>query len=145
MMTRGGRGGIEWWDPDTNIVHLGGAAGNPKDLGIKTSNLMFAPRIGLAYKLTDKTVIRSGYGITYNPMPLARPLRGFYPLTIAQDFPGENGFQPYRAIELGIPEFSGPDPSVGETLLPANALNRSISGEELNRGYVQSWNFIIES
>ena len=27
----------------------------------------FAPRIGLAYRLTDKTVIRSGYGIYYNP------------------------------------------------------------------------------
>ena len=145
MMTRGGRGGIEWWDPDTNIVHLGGAGGNPSDLGIKTSNAMFAPRIGLAYKLTDKTVIRSGYGITYNPMPLARPLRGFYPLTIAQDFPGENGFQPFRPIEQGIPEFSGPDPGVGETLLPANALNRSIAGRELNRGYVQSWNLIVET
>jgi outer membrane receptor protein involved in Fe transport len=27
----------------------------------------FAPRIGLAYRLGDKTVIRSGYGIYYNP------------------------------------------------------------------------------
>lgn len=27
----------------------------------------FAPRIGLAYRLTDKTVLRAGYGIYYNP------------------------------------------------------------------------------
>jgi outer membrane receptor protein involved in Fe transport len=27
----------------------------------------FAPRIGLAYRLTDNTVIRAGYGIYYNP------------------------------------------------------------------------------
>jgi outer membrane receptor protein involved in Fe transport len=27
----------------------------------------FAPRLGLAYRLTDKTVIRAGYGIYYNP------------------------------------------------------------------------------
>ncbi len=145
MMTRGGRGGIEWWDPDTNLMYLGGAGGNPKDLGVGTSGKMFAPRLGLAYKLTNKIVVRSGYGITYNPMPLARPLRGFYPLTIAQDFPGPNGFQPFGPIEEGIPEFSGPDASEGVVELPGNALNRSISGKELNRGYVQSWNLIVES
>jgi hypothetical protein len=145
MQTRGGRGGIELWDPDTNIVSLGGAGGNPKDLGISTSSKMFAPRIGLAYKITDKMVIRSGYGITYNPMPLARPLRGFFPLTIAQEFPSANGFSFVRPIEAGIPEFSGPDPNEGEVELPATALNRSISGNELNRGYVQSWNLIVES
>ena len=27
----------------------------------------FAPRVGLAYRLTDKTVVRAGYGIYYNP------------------------------------------------------------------------------
>jgi outer membrane receptor protein involved in Fe transport len=27
----------------------------------------FAPRVGLAYRLTDKTVFRAGYGIYYNP------------------------------------------------------------------------------
>ncbi|MEZ5362022.1 MAG: TonB-dependent receptor [Bryobacterales bacterium] len=145
MQTRGGRGGIEWWNPDTNIVSLGGAGGNPKDLGISTSNKMFAPRIGLAYKLTSKSVLRSGYGITYNPMPFARPLRGFFPLTIAQDFPAANGFSYVNPIEDGIPFFSGPDPSQGEVELPANAINRSISGKQLNRGYVQSWNLIYES
>jgi hypothetical protein len=29
MMSRGVRGGFEWWDPDTYIVDLGGAAGYP--------------------------------------------------------------------------------------------------------------------
>ena len=145
MQTRGGRGGIEWWDPDTNLVYLGGAGGNPKDLGISTSSKMFAPRIGLAYKLTSKSVLRSGYGITYNPMPLARPLRGFFPLTIAQEFPAANGFAFVNPIQDGIPFFDGPDPNAGTVELPATALNRSISGKELNRGYVQSWNLIYES
>ena len=144
IQTRGGRGGIEWWNPDTNIVSLGGAGGNPKDLGISTSNLMFAPRIGLAYRATNKMVIRSGYGITNNPMPFARPLRGFFPLVVAQDFPGPNAFTAVNPIEQGIPEFSGPDPGVGEVPLPGTALNRSISGDKVNRGYVQSWNMIVE-
>jgi outer membrane receptor protein involved in Fe transport len=33
------------------------------------SRLNFAPRVGLAYSLNDKTVIRSGFGIYYNQQP----------------------------------------------------------------------------
>lgn len=144
MMTRGGRGGIEGWDPETNLVSLGGVGDIPKDLGIATSKKLFAPRIGIAYRLGNSTVIRAGYGITYNPMPLARPLRGFYPLTIAFDFNSPNTFQPFRPIEQGIPEFGGPDLSQGRIPLPRLALMRFIDGDLLKRGYVQSWNFIIE-
>ena len=36
-----------------------------RDCGCKEDLNNFAPRIGLAYKLNDKTVIRSGYGLFY--------------------------------------------------------------------------------
>ena len=42
-----------------------------------------------------KTVIRSGYGITYHSHPWgAQALRGWYPLTLVAVFSGVNGFQP---------------------------------------------------
>jgi len=144
IMTRSGRGGIEVYNPETNQVLLGGAGGNPKHLGITSSKKLFAPRVGFAFKATDRTVIRAGYGMTFNPMPLARPLRGFYPLTIANDFEAPNPFQFYRPVEQGIPDFGGPPLNVGSTTLPPTALMRSISGNQLRRGYVQSWNFVIE-
>ncbi|HEX4164452.1 MAG TPA: TonB-dependent receptor [Bryobacteraceae bacterium] len=34
---------------------------------INPNHKNFAPRFGLAYRLTDKTVVRAGYGIYYNP------------------------------------------------------------------------------
>jgi hypothetical protein len=105
---------------------------------------MFAPRLGLAYRLNPKSVIRAGYGITYNPMPFARPLRGFYPLTVAQEFNAVNATQPFAMLEQGIPEFSGPDPSLGEVPLPPTAQMRTIAGDAVTRGYVQSWNFFFE-
>ncbi len=145
LMTRAGRGGIELWDQNTNEVQLGGNGGNPKDLGITTSNKLFAPRVGFAYRVSDWLVVRSGYGITYNPMPLARPLRGFYPLTVAQRFEGENAFQAFGPIENGIPDFGGPPVDAERVPLPATALMRTISDPELKRGYVQSWNFILET
>jgi hypothetical protein len=43
---------------------------NPPQAGFKFINPNhkdFAPRIGLAYRITEKTVFRAGYGIYYNP------------------------------------------------------------------------------
>jgi len=144
MMTRSGRGGIELWDPNTNLVSLGGAGGNPKNLGVEVSKRLLAPRVGFAYKLTSKTVLRSGYGLTYNPMPLARPLREFYPLTIAFDFNSANAFQPFRPLEQGIPDFGGPPLNQPTAPLPPTALMRWINGTQLRRGDVQSWNLILQ-
>jgi hypothetical protein len=151
LFTRAGTGGIEAYDSSTNLVSLGNLGGNPTHLGISTSKKMFAPRIGLAYRLDDSTVIRTGYGITYNPMPLARPLRGFYPLTISQQFfpvsnaPGFNqDFAFFRPIEQGIPEIALPDVSSGRIPLPVTADMRTIDTNNLTRGYIQSWNFFIQ-
>ncbi len=144
LQTRAGRGGIEGYDPQTNLVSLGGAAGIPKGLGIGTSKTLFAPRVGFAYRLNSATVIRSGYGITYNPMPLVRPLRGMFPLVFSATFNSANSFQPISALERGIPDLVLPDLSSGRAPLPATAAMRFISGNTLNRGYVQSWNFTIE-
>jgi hypothetical protein len=135
--------------PDgTMEVLLGGRGGNPSDLGIETSKKLFAPRIGLAYRLGDNTVIRSGYGLTYDPMPFARPLRGFYPLTIAQTFvnpdPRSNARTPFQALDKGIPAFTGPDLSTGKVLLPGTVNMRSPYADKIHRGYIQSWNLFVE-
>ena len=57
----------------------------PEDVGITVSHKLFAPRAGIAYRLDDKTVIRTGYGLNYDPLAFSRPLRGLYPLTINGD------------------------------------------------------------
>jgi hypothetical protein len=126
------------------FVLLGGLGGNPEDLGIKMKYPWIAPRVGAAYRLSDDTVVRAGYGLTIDPLPFARPLRGFYPLTIAQTFPGPNPFQPVRTLEQGIPAFSGPDLSSGRVPLPPTADMRSPGPDEINRGYIHSWNVVYE-
>src|SRR5207248_8180667 len=67
------------------------------------SHKMFSPRVGLAWRLNDTTVIRTGYGITRDPMPLSRPLRGFYPLTVGDTFTQANTYAPYDTLAQGIP------------------------------------------
>jgi hypothetical protein len=144
LMTRAAGKGIERLDVDTNTVLLGGRGNVPKDTGVTVSHKLFAPRVGLAYRLGDKTVIRTGYGLNYDPLPFSRPLRGFYPLTVNFDFQAPNGFAPAGSLATGIPPVFGPDLSTGRVTLPPAADMRTPYPGEIHRGYIQSWNFTIE-
>ncbi len=158
--TRSAGLGIESYDPTTNEVLIGGRGGIPRDAGVGWSKKLFAPRVGFAYQMTNSTVIRSGYGITYHSHPWgAQALRGWYPLTIAAEFSGES-YQPvtldpnYVAAGIpnrplgpgvGIPPICCPDISRGRVPLPpSNEMGYPVANRELRRGYIQSWNFIIE-
>lgn len=151
-------------------VLLGGIGSNPSHLGVTTSKKLFAPRVGVAYQINDDTVVRSGFGITVDPLPLARPLRGFYPLTVGSNFAGANNFsaagsfspnplpatgsvlpscpagtfQQGVCFPVGIPAICCPNISSGTIPLPPQALERSVGPGELKRGYIESWNLIVE-
>lgn len=153
--------GIESYDPTTNEVLVGGRGGIPQDAGVGYSKKLFAPRLGFAYQLGRNTVIRSGYGITYHSHPWgAQALRGWYPLTIVATYAGVNGFQPvttdpnYVAAGIpnrplgngvGIPPIVSPDLSKGRIPLPSsNEMGYPVANKQMTRGYIQSWNFILE-
>ncbi len=156
LMTRNGAFKFDRLDFTSLNVLLGGIGGNPDHLGVTTSKKLFAPRIGVAYQINNNTVVRSGFGITVDPLPLARPLRGFYPLTVGSNFAGANGFVPAGsfsplatalpggALPVGIPPICCPDISSGIIPLPPQALERSVGPGELKRGYIESWNLLVE-
>lgn len=54
------------FDPNTGEVVVAGIGAVPPNMGIKAYNLGFAPRLGLAYQLFSKTVVRAGYGRGFN-------------------------------------------------------------------------------
>jgi hypothetical protein len=143
LMTRAAGKGLERLDPATNLVYLGGRGNVPVANGMSVSKKLFAPRAGIAYRANEKTVIRTGYGLSYDPLPFSRPLRGFYPLTINAVFNAPNAFTPVSTLEKGIPPVVGPDLSSGVVPLGNNDM-RSPYGGEIHRGYIQSWNFTVE-
>jgi hypothetical protein len=153
--------GIESYDPTTNEALIGGRGGIPRDNGVGWSKKLFAPRVGFAYQLTPTTVIRSGYGITYHSHPWgAQALRGWFPLTVVATFNGVNGYQPVTTDptyvadgipneplgpNVGIPSILDFDISSGRVPLPNAAEDGFPAANKLmRRGYIQSWNFIVE-
>ena len=139
LMTRSNGKGIERYDPTTNDVYMGGRGNVPEDAGISVSHKLFAPRVGIAYRLGENTVIRAGYGLNYDPIPFSRPLRGFYPLTINAETKSPNSFSYARTLAEGIPPVPLPDISTGIVPLPGDASERS-PWSYIHRGYTQSWN-----
>lgn len=137
--------GIGRFDLGTNNIIVGGVGSNDENAGVTVSHKLFAPRVGIAYRVTDSTVIRMGYGISYDPLPMARVFRDPYPLTIPQSFPGPNSFTPYASISAGIPPVTVPDLSTGIAPVPTSTvISRSPFPGLLHRGYIQSYNFSIE-
>ncbi len=146
LMTRGEGRGVERWDPATNIVTIGGVGNIPTNNGITVSKKLFSPRLGAAWRLDDKTVMRAGYSVSYNPMVISRPLRGLYPSTIASSWVAPTQFGYYSTLTRGIPDVPTPDISSGSITLPptVNMGPRSPWGGLLHRGYIQSWNYTVE-
>jgi len=146
--------GMERWDPYTNLVYVGGLGNVPRNAGITVSKKLFAPRIGFAYRVRENWVVRSGYGISYNPLPWARPFLGGYPSTLAASWGAGTAEAQFRdpsygwfnTLDLGIPDVPTPDLSKGILELPLHLDMgpRSAWGGKIHRGYIQSWNFTIE-
>lgn len=96
----------------------------------------FAPRIGLAYRLTDKTVIRTAYGVYYaapqfeinKNLAINPPFAGAYAFNNNQlDFAGA------RKVEQGFER----------SFTAAGATIRGLEGNPAIP-YVQQWNFNIQ-
>jgi hypothetical protein len=139
--TRDHRGG-ERYDPDLDKVLIGGLGSVPRDTGVDVGAGQIAPRIGLAFRATEKTVLRAGFGISIDPNSF-RYLRDAYPAVISLQVSGVNSFQPAGTLKTGIPPIPVPDLSQGIVDLPKNVGTQTFP-RLYNRGYIESFNFTIQ-
>jgi hypothetical protein len=142
LMTRADRG-LERLDYSTYEVLIGGRGGVPDDVGINLKKLYFAPRLGIVHRLTEKTVLRAGYGRTINPIPWSRPLRGSFPQDINFNRTAEQ-FGWIGTLAAGIPDVPIPDISAGRVKLPQGVFMRSPNPDDVDRGIIQQWNVAYE-
>lgn len=142
MPTRDDRG-IERYDWRTNKMLICGFGATPRNCGVETSNRLFAPRVGIAYRASDTFVIRTGYGISIDPYSLARPMRTNYPLVTGLNIIPSNAFASSGLVKNGIPPVPTPDLSQGMIDIPNNVVAFTLP-DRFPRGYVQSWNFTLQ-
>ncbi len=105
---------------------------------VSTDWINFSPRVGLAYRLGDKTVVRTGYGLFLGGdilNNLRNSLSNQFPFSINQNFTGVNATPDLVSLKTPFPSsretITGTTTAAGFTMDP-------------QQSYLQSWNFTIE-
>jgi hypothetical protein len=141
--------GINRFDPDTGQVFTGGLGSVPFDSGADSGAGLFLPRVGIAFRWNDKTVIRGGYGQSADPRPF-QDVRNAYPVANIWSMPAivfngaTNSFIPVTTLRQGLINASpAPDVNQGILPLPANTGTTTFPKEPM-RDRIHSFNFFIE-
>jgi len=143
--------------PQSGNVEIGGVNGIPENASENSGSGFWAPRLGIAYRLDARTVVRTGAGLTADPDSM-RYLRDSFPWdldpnyagtgtgTIAVD-PGNvsvtypNG-QP-MPLTYGIPIPVAPNYSSGYVSLPVSGSTTTVP-RNYRRGYLETWNLFVQ-
>ena len=152
------------FDPTTDNILVGGEGGVPWNTGATASKKGFAPRLGLAYRLDEKTVIRGGYGISVDPDNM-RNQRNQYPAIVNQVYQPLNTYQfiSYAGVPNsdqstqvsladGVPAPTFPTISTGTIKpSPVSSLTTYLPSTStvtfpanFNRGYYETWNAFVQ-
>lgn len=137
------KGGFSNYDIDTNSLIVAGVGNNPSNLGRKNYLTNFAPRFGLSYRLDEKTVIRSGYGLSFIPYADNGYAYNF-PVRQNNAFNPVNSFVPAGRMADGLP---APLPfNIPENGIIPNAPNQNYDVVPLDfrEGYIQSYNIAVQ-
>jgi hypothetical protein len=142
--------------PLSSNVEVGGENGVPKNSGINVGYGFFAPRLGLDYRLTEKTVVRTGFGLTSDPDSM-RYLRDEFPEDLTPNYAGTGtgtiAVDPVNTthyatgepmtLTYGIPIQTGPNLSSGFVSLPISGSTTTVA-QNFRRGYIESWNLFVQ-
>jgi hypothetical protein len=133
--------GFSNYNPNNNTLLLAGLGSVPMDEGVKNYPKNIYPRIGAAYRLNDKTVIRGGYGMS----SFYRYTENWqFPVKQAQQLVAPNSYVAAGAMATGFP---APAPIViPSNGIITNAPNQAygITPPNMLVPYVESWNFAIQ-
>lgn len=108
----------------------------------------FSPRVGIAYSINDKTVLRAGFGIFYSPTNATSVGRqsGLFSAgySFAQTFPQvTSGRVPAMILDTGVPAFTGTLPITDPSLANGGTVEYMNAGAG-KPGYMSSWTFNIQ-
>jgi hypothetical protein len=104
--------------------------------GVKSNNLNFAPRVGMAYRFNDRTVVRAGYAMTYwNPA---------FPFEASSLIPNATGATAGVAGGYNVAGTFGVLPSTVTTGGLAPDRTYYVSPSRVRTPYAQQFNFDVQ-
>lgn len=121
------------YNPANGQLNQLGTNGIPRGAFLADRN-NFAPRVGLAYSLNDKTVLRAGYGLYYDQAPLA-PGEGIYFNPPYYNVGTYFTFEQYNLL------LHDPFPANFPFALPPSAVTYQ---RNLRTAYMQNWSLNIQ-
>jgi len=146
------KGGFANYDWNTNTIAVAGYGNNPMNLGRKNFKANFAPRLGLAYRFDQKTVLRAGFGLSWIPFPDNKYAWDNFPVKQSIVYNAANTYGQattapgvYAAMVTGFP---APQPTTVPSsglLTPSVSQNiASVIPLDYHEGYIESWNIAIQ-
>jgi TonB dependent receptor len=135
--------GVEYYDPSTNVYNICGEGSIPKNCGISVQRSLFAPRVGLAYRMRINMVIRTGYSLAPEQINMYRDGLYNYPLTLSQSLSASSSYTAATTLSQGFPALSSPDIISG--ILPLPSVVSIVSApKHFKRGYTESYNLSVQ-
>lgn len=139
------RGGFSNYNPVNNSLELAGIGKIPANMGRKTNYTDFAPRFGFAYRLSEKTVVRGGYGISVDPSFPDDKYAFNFPVKQNNAFNAVNSFSASGSMAAGFAA-----PLVAAVPPDGVIANAPVNQEylylplDLKEAYLQSWNLAVQ-
>jgi outer membrane receptor protein involved in Fe transport len=163
-VNKSGAGG--WFDINTSQILVGGVGGIDSNGNVEMSYNNWAPRLGIAYRWHDKTVIRAGYGRSFDigvfGSVFGHAVTQNLPVLAIQSLsgPGGNSFLSAFTLAQGPAAFTNfygidkvaKDPTAKpNTALPANGtfflpdnVSARIRTDKMRLATVDAWNLTIQ-
>ncbi len=130
-------------DPNNPTYEICGEGGIPSNCGIRVSWKLFAPSVGVDYRVTNNFVVRAGYSLSPDETPMELLAVLDYPNLINSSYSGENAYESPGSLSVGIPISPTPDISQGTLPIPPG-VEIDTNKKNYGRGYVQTYNFSVE-
>jgi hypothetical protein len=141
-----GQGGR--YDVTTNIVYIPGVGGVSQSGNAQTQWLNFSPRVGIAYAINEKTVIRTGFGTGYTLGTFGWTFNNLaadvYPSIVNQSITATSSFFPVFPLTTAPPAVVFPTIPANGRLPLTNGIGVSYIPSNQKIPYVDMWNFTIE-
>jgi hypothetical protein len=145
-VTAKGAGGL--LDLSTGILHIAGYGSNSDTLNVKNNFSNFAPRLGVAYQIFPRTVVRAGYGIVYGQGwagdTFGGVLTSSFPTQVQQTVtPVSNDAAVFNLVQ-GPPGYTFPAiPSNGNYVLP-DGISQTARPTQVRLPTVAGWNLMLQ-